>query len=112
MAKWAGKIGFVHTEETFPGVWAEIVEERLYGGDFLTNKTGWQAASDQVNDNVRINHQISIIADSYATMNLSMIRYVEFLGNKWKVTDISIEYPRLILSVGGVYSHGQQTKSA
>jgi hypothetical protein len=30
--------------------------------------------------------------------------YVEFMGTKWKITNVEVQYPRLILSVGGVYN--------
>lgn len=34
--------------------------------------------------------------------NASAIRYVELMGSAWYVDSIQIEYPRIILSVGGV----------
>ena len=108
MAKWAGKIGFVNTEETSPGVWTEIVTERRYAGDIIRVSKGWQSTSEKINDDIKINNQISILADPYTTTHLSMIRYVEFMGTLWKVNDVTIEFPRLTLSIGGVYTGGQQ----
>jgi hypothetical protein len=35
------------------------------------------------------------------------MRYVEFMGTKWKITNIEVQYPRLTLSIGGEYN-GQQ----
>lgn len=32
------------------------------------------------------------------------MRYIEFMGAKWKITNIEVQYPRLILTVGGVYN--------
>lgn len=108
MAKWAGKIGFVNTEETSPGVWTEVVTERRYAGEIVRYSKGWQSTSEKINDNIKINNQISVLADPYATTHLSMIRYVEFLGTLWKVNDVTIEFPRLTLSIGGVYNSGEQ----
>lgn len=31
------------------------------------------------------------------------MRYAEFGGVKWKVTDVKVQYPRLILTFGGIY---------
>lgn len=103
MAKWYGVIGFAETVETEPGLWVEQIEERLYAGDLLTNNRRLQN-SDSVNDNINISNQISIVADPYAEQNFYAIRYVEFRGTKWKVTNAEVQFPRLVLSLGGVYN--------
>ena len=105
MAKWYGLIGFGVTEETDPGsgLWEEIFEERNYYGDLLSNYRKLQN-SGGVNDDVNIANKISIVADPFANQNFHSIRYAEFMGAKWKVTDVEVQYPRLILSLGGVYN--------
>lgn len=103
MAKWYGVIGFAETVETEPGLWVEQIEERLYAGDLLTNNRRLQN-SDSVNDNINISNQISIVADPYAEQNFYAIRYAEFRGMKWKVTNAEVQFPRLVLSLGGVYN--------
>lgn len=35
------------------------------------------------------------------------IRYVGFMNTCWKVTAVDVQYPRLILSIGGVYNGKQ-----
>ena len=109
--KWYGAIGFVETVKTKPGVWDEEIIERDYFGDLIRNTRRLLQSSNQVNDNINIANSISIVADPYATQNFHAMRYVEFMGAKWKITDIEVQYPRLILTVGGVYN-GQQTESA
>lgn len=101
--KWYGSIGFAETVETRPGVWETQITERKYSGDILRNSRRLQS-SNQVNDNVTISNQISIVADPYADGNFHSIRYVEFMGAKWKVSDIEVQYPRLVLTVGGLYN--------
>ena len=103
MARWNGIVGFVTTKETTPGVWTEEKVERTYYGDLLRNSRRLQT-SDQVNDNINISNQISMIADPYAFENFHWIRYVMFMGTKWKVTDIEVQYPRLTLTLGGIYN--------
>ena len=105
MAKFYGKIGYAITKETCPGVWEEIVEERPYFGE-LTRITRRLDGNDKINNDVNINHDISIVADPFAYENFHAIRYVEYLGAKWKVSSIEVKYPRLILSVGGIYNVG------
>lgn len=107
MAKWHGIIGYVKTEETTPGVWTEEITERKYSGDAIKITSRWQP-SGSTNDNLTINNQISIIADPFARKNFGAMRYVEFMGARWKIESVSAgEYPRLNLTLGGVYN-GQQ----
>lgn len=106
MAKWYGVIGFAKTVETEPGLWVEQINERSYAGDLLSNNRRLQS-SDSVNDNINVSNQISIVTDPYADQNFYAIRYVEFRGTKWKVTNAEVQFPRLILSLGGVYN-GEQ----
>lgn len=106
MAKWHGVIGFVKTEEQVPGVWKGVTTERKYYGDVVRNNRRLQSTS-QLNDDITISNSISIIADPYANENFHAMRYAEFMGTKWKISDIQVEYPRLILTLGGVYN-GEQ----
>ena len=103
MAKFCGNIGFVKTVETEPGVWEEEVIERMYYGD-LTNPISRFQSSGGVNDDITISNQISIVADPFANNNFHSMRYVSFMGSKWKVTEVEVQYPRLILTLGGVYN--------
>lgn len=106
MAKWYGKIGYVESAETRPGVWDNQVTERNYYGDIIRNTRRLQSAS-QVNDDVVINNEISAVLDPYAIANFRNIRYAEFMGAMWKVTNVEVQRPRLLLTLGGVYN-GEQ----
>lgn len=103
MAKYYGKIGYAETVETKPGVWTEQITERLYSGDTVQNIRDLRS-SGQVNDNIDVANQISIIADPYAINNFQSMRYAEFMGAKWKISKVNVQYPRLILTMGGVYN--------
>lgn len=104
MAKYFGKIGFVDTVETVPGVWREQIIEREYAGDVLMNIRRLQSDKDSTNDDLSIGNRVSIIADPYAYNNFHSIRYIEYMGTRWKVTSIEVQYPRLLLNMGGVYN--------
>ena len=103
MAKVYVKVGYADTVETAPGVLEEQITERDYYGELLRNSRRLQTAS-QVNDDISISNEISILSDPYAIQNFHSIRYVEFMGTKWKVPTGEVQYPRLILSLGGVYN--------
>ena len=103
MTKWYGQIGFAELTETAPGVWGEEIAERPYYGDLVRN-TRRLNTSDKVNDDITIANELSIVADPYATENFHMMRYAEFMNSKWKITSVEVQYPRLILELGGVYN--------
>lgn len=103
MAKYFGKIGYGFSSEVKPGVWKDRIIEREYFGDILQNYSKNESSS-QVNENVNISNRFSIISDPYAITNAYAIKYLEYLGVKWKVTSVELQYPRLILYVGGVWN--------
>ena len=103
MTKWCGVVGFTDTVETEPGLWELRVELRLYYGDLIYDR--WKREnSGGINDNIDLSHQVSIVADPYAIDHCSSIVFVECMGEKGKVTNVEVQYPRLILSIGGVWN--------
>ena len=107
MAKFAGVIGYAETVETAPGVYEEKIAERHHFGDWIRNTRRLQP-TDQLNDDINISNELSIIANPYAMDHLHMMKYVKYLGAAWKITNIELRYPRLILTLGGV-NIGEQT---
>ena len=107
MAKWYGKVGYIINEEVSPGVWAHKPTEREYFGDLLSGMRSRWSASGKVNDDLNVSNKISITADPFAYQNFHSIRYVEFMGANWSVSNVEVQNPRLILTVGGVYN-GEQ----
>lgn len=103
MAKFYGNIGYSGMIETEPGIWDESIIEKPYYGDLVRNNSRYQN-SGEVNDNIILSNNISVVADPYARENFSHIRYVEFMGAKWKVTNAEVQYPRIILTIGGLYN--------
>lgn len=104
MAKFFGTIGFNEgTVETTPGVWEQQIVERQYYGDLIRNNRRLQP-SNGLNDNISISNEISIVADPYANANFHSMRYVDFMGTKWKIANVDVQFPRLILTLGGVWN--------
>ena len=103
MAKYFGIVGYAITTETAPSVWEEEFVEKEYYGDVIKYSKRYQQ-TNHVNDDIEIRNEISIVADPFAYENFMFIRYVTWMGVKWKVTDVAVDYPRLTLSIGGVYN--------
>ena len=103
MAKFYGTIGYATTVEVEPGIWEEQITERPYYGDLIRNTRKLQS-SNSINDDINIANEISILSDPYAIDHFYSMRYVEFMGAKWKISNVEVQYPRLILEIGGVYN--------
>ena len=103
MAKFHGKIGYGETVETAPGVYADVIVERKYFGDVIRNTRSLQE-SEKLNNDLSVGNSISIVADAYANLHFFAIRYVEWAGTLWTVSDVEVQSPRLILRLGGVYN--------
>lgn len=102
--KFSGAVGFSEgTFETEPGVWEErIVERKLYG-DVVRNATQIREG-EYVNSDISVNNSIRVVADAYANDHLSAVRYVNWAGALWMVAEVTVESPRLVLRLGGVYN--------
>ncbi len=103
MPKFFGKVGFGMTQETSPGVWVDKITERNYRGD-ITKMVRRLEGSEYLNDNLTVSNTISILADAFANENLFAIRYVQWAGARWKVSNVEVQRPRLILTLGEVYN--------
>ena len=102
--KYYGAVGYAEMTETAPDVYEETITERNYYGDVTRNTRRWQSG-ENLNDNLELDNVISIVADPFAMDHFSMIRYVVWNGVKWKVKNVDgSQYPRLVLTVGGVYT--------
>lgn len=103
MAKFFGVIGYAETVEVRPDVWEEQFVERSYDGDLIRNTRRLQS-TEHLNDDLTVANEFSIVSDPFANQNFHRMRYVKFMGAKWKITNIEVQYPRLILTTGGVYN--------
>lgn len=106
MAKFYDVVGYAFAKEgtgEHEGIMEDYTIERRYFGDVLRNTRRYEAGSD-ILDNLRINNQISIVADAYAYEHFFAIKYVKWMGTYWVVTNVEVQRPRLLLTIGGVYN--------
>lgn len=103
MAKWSGKIGYAETKEIEIGLYQEVFTEKSYYGDVISDMRK-RMNTGKVNDDIDISNTISIIADPYAMENFSKMAYAIYMGTKWKIERVEVQFPRLLLSLGGVYN--------
>lgn len=101
--KFHGKVGYGQTMEMSPGVHEDVIVERFYFGD-VTRASRQIAQGENLNSDLSLGNAISIVADSYVTENFFNIRYVEWRGVRWTVSNVEIHPPRLLMHLGEVYN--------
>lgn len=103
--KFAGTVGFWEMdEEVRPGVYRPLIVEKFYTGDMPRNFRKFEPSSEKQNNDISVSNQVTILADLYMWNNLSSVRYVIWNGQKLSVKNVTIDYPRVTLEIGGVYS--------
>ena len=106
MAKFYGEVGYAEeTVESPPGsgVWVDNIVEYPYYGDIVQNSRRLQEG-EGLNDDLSVSNSIRIVADAYANEHFFAIRYVKWAGAYWKVSNVTVQRPRLLLQLGGVYN--------
>lgn len=103
MAKFHGVIGYGENVETSRGVWEDIVIEHEAYGDVKRNTRKLQEG-EYLNNDLSVGNSIEIVADAYAREHFFAIRYVQWAGVLWTVSEVVEEHPRLLLRLGGVYN--------
>ena len=104
MSRFSGKLGFVMTRETEEGVWLEDKIEIPVKGTirslYVRNDN-----NSSVNSNLRLTNEVSVLLDSKINTYLETLKYVVWKGSKWEVQSIGVNYPRLMINLGGLYAH-------
>lgn len=103
MARYYGKLGFAHQTKV-KGVVKDVIEEKTYKG-LITRDYRSNIGAQAINDTITLSNIVSLVVDPYLEQNLTNLRYATFIGSKWKVNSIDINYPRVSLTLGSVY-HG------
>ena len=80
--KFYGKVGYAITEEveTQPGVWKNTITERNVTGELIKVSRRLENTNN-LNNDIVMSNQVSILADPF-----------------------EVQYPRLLLTLGGVYN--------
>lgn len=104
MARFHGKVGYGETVETAPGVWEDTITEISYFGDVVRNTRRLRETGESINNDLSVGNSISIVADAYANEHFHAIRYVEWAGALWTISEVEVQSPRLLLRLGEVYN--------
>ena len=103
MAKYSGLVGYVTQEETVPGIWSPDENPKMMRGDIIRQTLSNQD-NGKVNNDITLNHRVSLLGDAYAFSSYYAIKWIEIDGRKWEVTSVEVQRPRIIVTVGGLWN--------
>lgn len=103
MDRFHGFIGYGIQTETTPGVWTDKIIEREVYGEYKKNFAG-TTNQGSVNNGITLSNNISVVTNAYFKKNYQNIRYLRIDNQYWVVNLVELNYPRAILSIGGVYN--------
>ena len=110
--KYHGKVGFwMDDVEVSPGVYKPEIIERTYWWEISRNGRRWQP-DNRANDNLKIENTVSILSDLFARKHFASIRYVVWNEARLKVTNVTVDYPRIKLEIGRFYDGQNSTDFA
>lgn len=84
-------------------MFVDAITEHIHTGDIIRASRQLREGED-LNKNLSTGNSISIVANAYASEHFFRIRYVEWAGALWSVTDVEVQRPRLILRLGEKYN--------
>lgn len=104
MARYSGLVGFrTGDAEKAPGVFTQTFVEKRMRGEIVTSRKQY-IQGDQVYDDSELSNQISLVGSQFSYENYTNIKYLTYLGRKWKVISVAVEHPRIIVTLGGLYN--------
>lgn len=116
MALYSGIIGIVIPKETEPGIWVcNDPQEIPVKGKLLTSKLTASAedkinsdstSQNKINSDFTLQNKISIMPPKTLWENYMYIRYCTINGIKWEVSNVTLQYPRMELVIGGLWLNG------
>lgn len=100
---WYGQIAFSHQTKDETGVVDDHPILKNYYGQVIRNSKRDQLQN--INPNLSITNQISVIADPFLETSFHDILYVTFMGSKWRVSSVEVQpnNPRLTINISELY---------
>jgi hypothetical protein len=102
-----GSVGYATSEEASPGVWTDVITEKSYYGDVIRQSRRLDTpptVPPTENSDISLENSFSIMADEAAYANYTTMRYVVWEGVHWRISNVEVRRPRLILTVGGIWN--------
>jgi len=99
----SGVIGYGVQTKIRPGVVEDVIVEKKFRGDVLRPSSGPDEGG-KVNDDLKVGLSISVVAGAYHARHVHQMRYISWQGQLWKVANVDVAHPRLIVRLGGLWN--------
>lgn len=105
MARFSGMVGYVLNvpDPLYPSVFVDEVVERKRFGDIIKESSKWQP-NQNLNDDIEVTNRVSLVSDKFSLENLGYMKYITLYGQRWSIRSVTIEHPRIIVTLGGLYN--------
>lgn len=100
--KYRGEVGFIINEETEPGIWKPYSMVQEVRGEVIQNTVSWNEG-DTINSDVKFQNRISIVLSNFLTQNMMALRWITYMGVRFKISKIELKPPRMIFTLGDEY---------
>lgn len=107
----SGVIGYGEQRKIRPGVHDDVIIEKRFRGDVVRVPSSGPDEGQKVNDNLRVGVTLSVVAGAYHSTHVHAMRYISWQGQLWKVSNVDVAFPRLIIRLGGLY-HGPKAEAS
>jgi hypothetical protein len=101
--RYSGALGIVEQSEVRPGIWEETVTEVPVLGT-VRQATAALDGTDQVLPQYSTTTSVTVPARGVGPLDNSSIRYVTYKGDRWQISSIVDEPPRIVLYIGEKYN--------
>lgn len=109
--KYHGNVGYIKMVETSPGVYEEQIKELSCYGDVTRNHSKWNQGIG-INDDLDISNNFSLMLHPILVECFMDLKYIEWMGVRWKIQTVELSPPRLNILVGGVYNESEESETS
>lgn len=106
MAKFLGCIGLSEPTEVSPGIYEEEIREMVVTGEIIRDALDIRHETNIVPD-ISLGNAVRILLPG-PRENVGVIvpalRYIRWMGVHWTIKQVEVQYPRLLLRLGGEYN--------
>jgi len=99
----SGVIGYGIPTKIRPGVVEDVIVEKKFRGETVRPPSSGPDETAKVNDDLHVGVTISVVATAYHNTHVHLLRYISWQGQLWKVSNVEVQHPRLIMRLGGLY---------
>lgn len=91
------------TEVPDDGIARDEYVERKFRAT-VTRLNNNMVSSGDVIDNLKMDMNFQIKMDKWTYENFQWLRYLVYNGAKWKITNVQVQRPNMIVQVGGIFN--------